>query len=243
MLTGTSAPEPEKAAPPNYSDQDMGKEKDFPILKSAQFVNAGDNDAEDVTSVVSEVISQCTTIFALGTAIPILYGSCMWFFLQMYSRGAISLYLVPLMKSLVDVQTKDVANFTVLIMGILTFGFSSFVSTVAKAASEEGLDYGTTRFKAYQGIVLRIATAHQECVNSFPLLAAAVILSSQAGVSQAIRSQFTVYALLAHIIRYMSLVAGRDFLRTVAHASFLAPCVLLLVASAVPGFSKSVLHF
>ncbi|KAJ3006784.1 UNVERIFIED_CONTAM: hypothetical protein HDU68_003887 [Siphonaria sp. JEL0065] len=153
---------PDEGSKINSSDSTDALEKTRPILKTAPFSEETEDDQTtfDINNqqkdAASEAISQCSTIFALGTAIPILYGSCTWLFLQMYAKGALSVYLIPFLKEYLKVQAKDVPNYTVLVFACLAYGASSLLSTIAKAASDEGLDYGTTRSKNYTGIVLRI---------------------------------------------------------------------------------------
>ncbi|KAI8839467.1 hypothetical protein BJ741DRAFT_599418 [Chytriomyces cf. hyalinus JEL632] len=196
----------------------------------------------EATEQLIERASQVTTVFALGIAIPVLYGSVSWAFLQLFYRGILSQYYMPLWKVYLHVQLKDAATYSVLVSAVLTYGVSVILSTVARAASDEGLDFGTTRFKVYKGVVHRFKSANESMVANFPLLATAVVLSSQGGVSQSIRAQFAAWAVASQIAHYVTFITGYDFVRTLAHAAFLAPCILLLCASAVPGFSKSVLQ-
>ncbi|KAI8609600.1 hypothetical protein BC830DRAFT_1233228 [Chytriomyces sp. MP71] len=203
-----------------------------------EVVESGEKYAENARVERASVL---TTVVALGVTIPILYGASAFIFTQLYFKGILSVYLIPAFKVYFGVQVKDVAAFSVLVSAVLTFGVSTFLSTVARAASDEGLDYGTSRVKTYKGVVLRLKSAHDSLAEAFPLLVTAVILSGQAGVSQSIRSQFTSYAVCSQIIYYVMFVGGYDFVRTIANASFLAPCAFMICSSAIPGFSKTML--
>ncbi|KAI9346406.1 hypothetical protein DFJ73DRAFT_837803 [Zopfochytrium polystomum] len=98
------------------------------------------------------------------------------------------------------------------------------------------------RLMAYRGITHRFAAAHNNAVESFPLIAAAVLLSQQSGVPVSIRAQFAAYAFVARVLHYLFYLTNLSIPRSVAWFSYSVPCYLLLIASAIPGFSKAYLQ-
>ncbi|KAJ3348246.1 hypothetical protein HDU83_001433 [Entophlyctis luteolus] len=172
---------------------------------TADDTSLGHNDtgATDCVAVVSSwepVVTQMTTIVALGIAIPILYKQkkafSMWLLYTLYINGALAKYVVPNVQIFLGgISVKDIPNLCVLALVILGYCVSDMVSTVAKAASEEGLDCGV---RSYSGIVLRIKHAHEATVTAIPLLATAVLLSAQMGVAQTTRAQLSHSPILVH---------------------------------------------
>ncbi|KAJ3207514.1 hypothetical protein HDU82_003627 [Entophlyctis luteolus] len=105
--------------------------------------DAGATDCAAVVSSWEPVVTQMTTIVALGIAIPILYTFSMWLLYTLYINGALAKYVVPNVQIFLGgISVKDIPNLCVLALVILGYCVSDMVSTVAKAASEEGLDCG-----------------------------------------------------------------------------------------------------
>ncbi|KAJ3108086.1 hypothetical protein HDU97_002321 [Phlyctochytrium planicorne] len=179
--------------------------------------------------------------FAITAVTFVCYVVCLWAAAQVYNHNLIPDYVFPILKKELGVATKDIPFFAVMVAGFLAYPVSSVIMTFFKAVSAEGLNPENPRTVAYTGIAARSAAAHQNSVEGFGLLVAAVLLSQQAGVPILVRAQFTTYATIARVLFYFFYLANIHFLRSLAWISFVIPCLLLLVASAIPGFSRTYL--
>jgi uncharacterized MAPEG superfamily protein len=78
-------------------------------------------------------------------------------------------------------------------------------------------------------------------MEGFVLLAAAVMISSQAGVSLSIRAQLSAYSVVWRLLHYVLYLLDLDFFRSLAWFNTTLPCLLLLASAAIPGFTKEYL--
>ncbi|KAI9327593.1 hypothetical protein DFJ73DRAFT_137229 [Zopfochytrium polystomum] len=191
---------------------------------------------------VDDGISPFSQAFAMALVLPVLHGIGGFVFIQLYGTNTLAATLIPAFRTYLGVLPRDVPAWTLAAAAVHAYAVSSVVAGVLKSGSKEGWNVNHPRLDRHTGIVHRASAAHQNAVESLPLMAAAVLLSAQANVSLTIRSQFMAYAFIARMLQYFLYLINFSFLRTLAWVSFSVPCYILIAAAALPGFAKEYLQ-
>ncbi|KAJ3164527.1 hypothetical protein HK101_000420 [Irineochytrium annulatum] len=180
-------------------------------------------------------------VFAVFSVTVVMYISSIWVASQVHLNHLIPTHVLPLMKEYLNISQKDVPNFLLFANAVFTFGVTSWTSIFFRSLSTSGFDNRNPRLLKYSGVAARAVSAHQNALEGYLLFAVAVLASQQAGVSQSLRSSFTIYAFLWRIMYQFLYLIDIDFLRSLAWISSTIPSVALLAAAAIPGFSRNFL--
>ncbi|KAJ3329459.1 hypothetical protein HDU76_007858 [Blyttiomyces sp. JEL0837] len=236
--------------PPKKSKKDLIDEQ-TPLKSKKPVKDNNDDDLDGLDDIQDplvltsrrgeKVTGSPTMVFALFMVVPVIHAVSWGIFLRLYFNQAINQFILPIFTDTFGIAIRDIPNFSILVLAMWSFVISSFIHTVAKAGTKAGYDNREPRSTTYTGIVGRMVAAHQHSIEVFPVFATALIMSAQFGVSLNMRAQFAVYSLIFRFIHYIFYLLNVDFLRSIAHASLMAPLFLLMAASAIPGFTKNYL--
>jgi len=168
----------------------------------------------------------------IGT--PALYGISILGTYLVKRSGIVQTLFYPIFNRL-GIEMKHVPAFAILDMALLTYVLTSYANNIVQSSEKGiGVDNSVPREGRAQatGLALRAQSAHANQVETFPLIAVAAWISSEAGVPLERRALSLTYICLLRYAHAVTYYADLDLVRSISWLSVVYESLSLIAAAA-----------